>query len=94
MEVDMTRSILLAGTALISVSISSLSAKAAEAPWCAAINEGTGSIYEDCQYSSFDDCYRRANILAGNRGFCNPSPYYVPSAAGNTRSAKRRARPQ
>ena len=90
----MTRSILLAGTALISVSISSLSAKASEAPWCAVINQGTGSVYDDCQFSSFDDCYRRGNMLAGNRGFCNPSPYYVPSAAGNTRSAKRRARPQ
>ena len=73
----MTRSILLAGAALIAVSISSLSAKASEAPWCAVINLGTGSVYEDCQYRSFDDCYRRGNILAGNRGFCNPSPYYV-----------------
>jgi hypothetical protein len=90
----MTRSILLAGAALIAVSISSLSAKASEAPWCAVINLGTGSVYEDCQYRSFDDCYRRGNILAGNRGFCNPSPYYVANAAGHTRSAKRRARPQ
>jgi hypothetical protein len=94
MEIDMTRSILLAGTALISVSISSLSAKAAEAPWCAAINEGTGSIYEDCQYSSFDDCYRRANILAGNRGFCNVSPYYATNAAEPSHPTKRRARLQ
>jgi len=90
----MTRSILLAATALISVSISSLSAKASEAPWCAVINQGTGSVYEDCQYSSFDDCYRRGNILTGNRGFCNPSPYYVPRAAENTRPAKRRPRLQ
>jgi hypothetical protein len=90
----MTRSILLTGAALIAVSIGSLSAKASEAPWCAVINQGTGSVYEDCQYRSFDDCYRRGNILGGNRGFCNPSPYYVANAAGHTRSAKRRARPQ
>ncbi len=66
----------------------------AEAPWCAMIENGTGSVYWDCQYRSFDDCYRRGNILAGSRGFCNPSPYYVASAAGDTRSAKRRARLQ
>ena len=46
------------------------------APWCAQIAVGRGSVYWDCQYRSFDDCYRRGNILAGNRGFCtlNPSP--------------------
>ena len=90
----MTRSILLAGAALISVSISPLSADASEAPWCAVINMGTGSVYEDCQYRSFEECYHKGNILAGNRGFCNPSPYYVANAAGHTRPAKRRARPQ
>jgi hypothetical protein len=47
-----------------------------------------GSVYWDCQYRSFADCYRRGNILAGNRGFCNPSPYYVAGSSG-----KRRARP-
>jgi hypothetical protein len=37
-------------------------AQAYQAPYCAVINLGTGSIYWDCQYSSFDDCYRRGNI--------------------------------
>ena len=47
----------------------------AEAPWCAIIGLGPGSVYEDCQYSSFERC--RQNVLAGNRGFCNPNPRYV-----------------
>jgi hypothetical protein len=64
------------------------------APWCAVISMGTGSVYWDCQYSSFEECYRKGNILAGNRGTCNQSPYYVANAAEHTRSAKRRARPQ
>jgi len=68
----------------------SQSAKTYEAPWCAVISEG----YWDCQYHSFEDCYRRGNILAGNRGFCNPSPYYVADATEHRRSAKRRDRPQ
>ena len=65
----------------------------AEAPWCAMIENGKGSVYWDCQYSSFDDCYRRGNILAGNRGFCNPSPYYVAGYAEQRQSRKRRVRP-
>jgi Protein of unknown function (DUF3551) len=50
-------------------------AKAYEAPWCAVIENGTGSVYWDCQYRSIEEC--RPNVLAGNRGWCNPSPYFV-----------------
>ena len=70
----MTRTILVSAAALASVSFSPGYAESAAAPYCAVINLGTGSVYWDCQYSSFDDCYRRGNILAGNRGFCNQSP--------------------
>ena len=83
----MTRTILVAAAALASVSFSP-HAEGAQAPWCAVITIGRDSVYWDCQYHSFEDCYRRGNILAGNSGFCNPSPYY---AAGS--SGKRRARP-
>ena len=69
-------------------------AQAYEAPWCAVIELSKGSAYWDCQYRSFDDCYRRGNILAGNRGFCNPSQYYVANATERRHSATRRARPQ
>jgi hypothetical protein len=68
--------------------------KAYEAPWCAVISFGTGSAYWDCQYRSFEDCYRRGNILAGNRGFCNPSPYYVAGSAEQRQTRHRRARAQ
>ena len=61
-----------------------------EAKWCAVISEG----YWDCQYRSFEDCYSRANILAGNRGTCNPSPYYVAASTEQRQTRKRRARPQ
>jgi Protein of unknown function (DUF3551) len=79
---------------LTGVFVSLQPAHANQAPWCAVIELSKGSAYWDCQYSSFDDCYRRGNILAGNRGFCNVSPYYVANAAEHTRSVKRRARPQ
>ena len=69
-------------------------AQAYNAPWCAVIQNGTSSVYWDCQYSSFEACYRFGNILGGNRGTCNPSPYYVANAAQQTRPGKRRARPE
>ena len=50
-----------------------------DAPWCAVINIGKGTVYQDCQYRSFEDCYRRGNILAGNRGFCDVNPWPGPS---------------
>lgn len=65
-------------------------AKAAEASWCAVIATSEDSVYWDCQYRSFEEC--QPHVLAGNRGWCNPSPYYVPGAADARRPAKRRAR--
>ena len=49
------------------------------AAWCAVIEIGTGSIYWDCQYPTFEACYHLGNILAGNRGFCNLNPWAGPS---------------
>ena len=88
----MVRTILVAAVAIASVSLSPRHSEASEAPWCALISFGTGSEYWDCQYRSFEDCYRRGNILAGNRGFCNPSPYYV-AGAEQRQTRKRRTRP-
>ena len=48
------------------------------APWCAVVNVGFGDIEWDCQYPTFEACYRVGNILAGNRGFCQINPYYSP----------------
>lgn len=66
------------------------SAKANEAPWCAVISEG----YWDCQYRSIEEC--RPNVLAGNRGWCNPNPYFVAPyrPTEHRQYRKRYARPQ
>lgn len=58
------------------------------APWCAVISLGAGDVHWECIYRSIEQC--RTTILAGNRGFCNPNPYYA-GAAEPRRS--RRARP-
>src|SRR4029077_8675099 len=63
-------------------------AKAYEAPWCAVILEG----YWDCQYRSIEEC--RPNVLAGNRGWCNPSPFFVARLTEDRRFGTNRARAQ
>lgn len=47
-----------------------------EAPWCAVINMGTGAVVWDCEYQSIEQC--QPEVLAGNRGFCNPNPRWTP----------------
>jgi hypothetical protein len=59
---------------------------AREAPWCAVISSTDDSVYWDCQYYSFEQC--RSVVLAGNRGWCNPSPYATPA----TEEPKRKTR--
>jgi Protein of unknown function (DUF3551) len=45
------------------------------APWCAVISMGDGDMQWDCEYRSIEEC--RPNVLAGNRGWCNPNPYFT-----------------
>jgi hypothetical protein len=63
-----------------------------DAPWCAVINIGTGTVYWDCQYLTFEACYHLGNILAGNRGFCNLNPWPGPSQVIPYKYQKRHAR--
>ena len=87
----MVRTFLMAAVVLASVSVGHTDAS--EAPWCAVISTSKESVYWDCQYRSFEECYSKGNILAGNRGFCNPSPYYVAPPTEHRQPRKRRARP-
>jgi len=64
----------------------------AASPWCAVVNLGMGDMHWDCRYSSLEQC--RPNVLAGNRGFCNPNPYYVAGSTKYKQSRKRHARAQ
>ena len=70
----MIRTIFVAAAALAVVFVGPRPAKA-QAPWCAVITIGEDSVYWDCRYSSIEQC--RPNVLAGNRGFCNPNPYFA-----------------
>ena len=71
----MTRMIFAAVATAVALLFGLQPAAAYEAPWCAVISMGTGSVYWDCQYRSIEEC--RPNVLAGNRGWCNPNPYFI-----------------
>ena len=70
---------LLAGLAFVGIVAGTAPASAyiavrPEAPWCAVMNMGTGDMHWDCSYASIQAC--TPNVIAGNRGFCNPNPAY------------------
>ena len=65
-------------------------AEAREAPWCAISPMGWGDVIEDCSYWSLEACV--PNVIAGNRGFCNPNPRYrgpLPKARRKHRARRR-----
>jgi Protein of unknown function (DUF3551) len=64
------------------------------APWCAVVAMGDGDMQWSCEYRSVEEC--RPNVLSGNRGWCNPNPYFVASnpSPEHRRYTKRHARPQ
>ncbi len=73
----MKRTILTA--AVVIAALSGLSGTASaqargNAPWCAVISMGFGSVIWDCSYASIEAC--RPNVISGNRGFCNHNPGY------------------
>jgi hypothetical protein len=82
--------ILLAAATVFAVMASDVRlVQAREAPWCAVISLGRGDAYWDCQYASIEAC--RVTVVAGNRGFCNPSPWYTGGTA-QARKARRARR--
>ena len=84
----MMRILAIAGATLVAISFEASPAKAYEGPWCAIQNMGNGSAYEDCQYATLEAC--RPNVLAGNRGFCNPNPRWVGTPNAKPRARNRR----
>jgi hypothetical protein len=50
------------------------------APWCAVQDLGTGDVEWDCEFRTVEACV--PNVIAGNRGFCNINPGFVPPAYG------------
>lgn len=47
-------------------------AGAYEGPWCALENVGGNTVRENCSMRTLEMCVQE--VVAGNRGFCNPNP--------------------
>jgi uncharacterized protein DUF3551 len=45
-----------------------------QGPWCAGTNRGGGTFVYNCSMRTLEQCV--SEVIAGNRGFCNPNPYY------------------
>ena len=83
----MTR-LVLAATVVLAGAFFGLQSAKAEAPWCAVITIGEDSVIWDCRFRSIEEC--RPNVLAGNRGFCNPNPYFVAASQPGERKRQRK----
>jgi hypothetical protein len=79
MEVDMARMFFVTIVAAVAFNSCPASADFYSQPWCAVIAMGDGDMRWDCEYRTIEEC--RPNVLAGNRGWCNPNPYLVASSA-------------
>jgi len=67
--------IILVATAVAAAMFLSLCASEAyERPWCALTDIGGGVMHENCTIPTFEMCVQE--VIAGNRGFCGPNPYY------------------
>jgi len=50
--------------------------QAFQGPWCAGTNIGGNTFHYNCSMPTFEMCVQE--VIAGNRGFCSPNPYYRP----------------
>src|SRR5262249_33611560 len=58
-----------------------------QGPWCAVENVG-GDVRYDCGMRTLEQ--GTSLIIAGNRGFCNPNPYYRGPEAAAPRVKRKR----
>jgi hypothetical protein len=65
--------------------------QAYEGPWCALSDIRGGVMQENCGMRSLEMC--RQEVIAGNRGLCNPNPRWQGNPAGARQNPSRRKRP-
>ena len=59
-----------------------------QGPWCAGTNRGSGSFVYNCSMRTFEQCV--SEVIAGNRGFCGPNPYYRGPEPPQSRAKRKR----
>jgi hypothetical protein len=78
------------GVALMLGSVREGGAYYGNGPWCAVQSIGHGTVTENCSMRSFEQC--RLEVVAGNRGFCQPNPRWVGAREATTGKRKPRHR--
>jgi hypothetical protein len=81
---------LAAAAVVTAIFLSSRPSQAYEGPRCALTDIGGGVMHENCSVRSFEMCVQE--VIAGNRGFCNPNPRWQGPAPGVRQSGARRKR--
>src|SRR5207253_1733263 len=56
--------------------------QATQMPWCAGTSKGDFFSY-NCSLPTYEMCVQE--VIAGNRGFCSPNPYYRRPRAASSR---------
>ncbi len=85
------RTVLLVTAVTAAIFLDPPGSQAYEGPWCALSDIGGGVMQENCSMRSLEMC--RQEVIAGNRGFCNPNPRWQGNPAGVRQNATRRKRP-
>jgi hypothetical protein len=85
------RIVLAAAAVVAAIFLSSRPSQAYEGPWCALTDIGGGVMHENCSVRSFQMCVQE--VIAGNRGLCNPNPRWQrPAPAGVRQTGAQRKR--
>jgi hypothetical protein len=84
------RLILIATAATAAAILVSEPSQAYQGPWCAGYSVGHGTWREECTMPSFEVC--RQYVIAGNRGFCSPNPYWHAAVTEPVRKRVKRRR--
>ena len=61
--------------------------QATQMPWCAGTNTGR-SFHSNCSLPTYEMCVQE--VIAGNRGFCSPNPYYRGPEGPPSRAKRKR----
>ena len=59
--------------------------RAYEGPWCALTNRGRAMV-ADCSMRTLEMCVQE--VIAGNRGFCNPNPRWPGHSGSEARQPR------
>jgi hypothetical protein len=72
METTMRRMLIATALTAATFCVGTDAARAYEGPWCALENVGGNTVRENCSMRTLEMCVQE--VIAGNRGFCNPNP--------------------